>query len=220
MTAIVVAITTASLMFNQAKAAIVLTVTPQGMEGSNYVYQIDFDPITFQSNSFSNSGLGFIVQDFFNTDPTAFGVASSGAFNVSTTLANGSPSMPSDSSIGGQRGTLGAGTSFGRRDLLVSTGGVLFGFGGPTFNPPTDVTISALSLQFISSVMIPAFDAGDRNAILVDNFGRLLSDPVTLRVISGDMPAPIPVPAALPMLITGLAGLGLALRRKRRDVAA
>lgn len=200
-----------------ATAEAALTVTSQGTDATgNFVYQIDFDPITFVSNNFSNSGFGFIVEDFFQTEPLEFGTASSGSLNVNTLNSAGTPIDFTDNGSGGQRGTLGLSTGFGRTDLLVSTGTpLLFGFGDGV-----DVTISATDLQFTSSVEIPDFADGTYDAILVDNFGRLLSDAVSIEVTGGGSMVPIPLPPAFALGLLAAGALGLYGRRQRRAAQA
>ena len=164
-------------------------------------YQINFDPITFTATADSNDLFGFIVEDFFTSNATSEGTASSGTF---TALIDGV--AVSESGGGNVRGPFNiAVNDLDPNDLLVGFGSMSF----PSVATGDQVTFSASGLRFAYTDPLPGIADGPFQALMVDFNAVAISDTVSIDL------APIPLPAGLPLLLAGLGGLGLLARRQR-----
>ncbi|MEO0682057.1 MAG: VPLPA-CTERM sorting domain-containing protein [Pseudomonadota bacterium] len=183
-----------------------LTVTNVG----GTIYQIDFEPVTFVATETTPGGFGFLVEDFFVTDATTNGVATSGVFTIDI---NGTVLTRTGGGIGAiSRGAVSfTNDEADPNDLWVGVG---IGLTSEYFSVTSGdvVTFSGIGLQFDQRGALPGVADGPFSAVMIGVAGGLhaISDPISI-----DGAAQVPVPAALPLLGAAMGGLGLLTRRRR-----
>ena len=180
-----------------------------------------------QTSSFIGLLNNFINALAFNSNNTLFGAGGGSLFSINTTTGTAT----AIGSIGGSYSSSG--------DLAFGPGGVLYGTSKSGCGANTDCLFSintttgvgtlvgqiglsdVFGLAFSDGVMYGIKDINTLISIsLATGSGTVLgSYTLTSRTFGATAAAPVPIPAALPLLAAGLGAMGLTSRRKKRKAA-
>ena len=182
-----------------------VSLTPLG--GANY--EVTLTPLTFTLTSVANNGARYVViEDFYTSNVTGAGTYISGNINWSL---NGGASVP----IAFVTNTGVFGSTVGQvdpNDLLFNfSAGYATATGSPTLSAGDTITVSTTNMVFSTTSSPLASQPGPFTAYLTTFAGTLV--PIASAQVDGS--TTVPIPAALPLLVTGVFGLGVVGWRRR-----
>jgi hypothetical protein len=166
-----------------------------GQASEPYTYNYDFQ-FGGTQNDWGSPGVGNLVTPYLETDP-AFG------FQITFTGATIDPNSITIGNSAACAGSTGGGTTFCSN----------------TNNPWQAFSLGSNSIEFLAPTTADYVSPNTDYFVNVF-FGGSLPTGFSGEWITQYTPAPTPLPAALPLFVTGLSGLGLLCWRRKRNVAA